>query len=186
MNTYAQNQIEFESKAYQINKPTLLYIMGSSTIVDTDYGAGEDRVLDYLGIDKIFCNGGHRKTASLRIRRNDWGNITLRGHINDPYSQTNKIYSIIANNDSYADYTIQINGIDTITNKANGTIVRLYNRLLSAMLVRMHRDNVLNQYWVDKGDNTRFYDFSYSTLQQYSVFPSVAKVTDNGLVQVEL
>ena len=186
MTKYTQNKIEFESRAFQVNKNLLLYLMGADSVVNTDYGIDEYKVIDYLGIDKVFCKRSRRKTTSLRIRNDDWGNITIRGHISDPYSQTSKLYNIIAEGDSYADYTLQINGVDPVTYEANGTVVRLSNRFLSAMLVRMHRDGILEHYWVDKGNNTRFYDFNYLTLQKYSVFPMVAKITENGPIIVEL
>lgn len=187
MTNYAQKKIEFESRAFEVNKNLLLYLMGADSVVNTDYGLDEYKVIDYLGIDKVFCKQSRRKTTSLRIRKEDWNNITIRGHISDPYSQTSKLYNVIANGDSYADYTLQINGVDPSTLNANSTVVRLSNRLLSTMIVRMHRDGILEHYWVDKGDNTRFYDFSYTTLHKYSVVPMVARITEGGSpVMVEL
>jgi hypothetical protein len=172
---------QFEEAVFQKNEPLLVYFMGGGRVVSTDYLTGELAVFDIMGIDKVFSvSGGEHRTTSLRVRKDDWSNITIRGHISHPNSQASKIYNITAKGCSYADYTLQVNGVDPLTYEANSTMIRINNRYLSSLMVRLERQGLLERHFVDKGDRGRFYDFSYKTLQKYSVVPFIVIVTPDG------
>ena len=172
---------EFEEQAFNQNKDLLIHFMGGYGVVSTDYLYGDLAILDQIGIDKVFEIGeGHYRTTSLRIRKDDWKNITIRGHISEARSQASKIYNITAKGCSYADYTLQVNGVDPRTYQANSTMIRINNRYLSSLMVRLERQGLLENYFVDKGERGRFYDFSYQTLQKYSVVPFIVIVTPHG------
>lgn len=182
MKNYFKQTKDFEEQAFNQNKDLLIQFMGGSSVVSTDYLSGDLVVLDRIGIDKVFeCPINEYKTTSLRIRNKDYQNITLRGHLDDPYSQTRKIYNIQAKGSSYADYTLQVNGVDPITYKANSTLIRVSNRHLSGLLIRLEKSGLLERYWLDKGQNGRFYEFTYETLQKYSVFPYIVVATTEGM-----
>ena len=178
---------EFEEQAFNQNKELLIRFMGGSDVVSTDYLTGDLAILDQIGIDKIFeVSSGHYRTTSLRIRKGDWKNITIRGHISEPRSQASKIYNITAKCSSYADFTLQVNGVDPITYKANSTLIRLDNRSLSTYMYRLHKAGRLEKHFKDFGSSGRFYEFTYQDLQNNFVVPLVMVVTPEGLLPVHL
>ena len=164
---------QFEEAVFKTNKDLLIQFMGSIKCISTDYATGEMFVFDNIGIDKVFQVGeGDFRTTSLRCRKKDWSNITIRGHISEPKSQASKLYNIQAKNSSYADYTLQVNGVNE-NHEANSSLIRINNRHLSSLMFRLHREGMLENYFHDKGQSGRFYEFTYSTLQKYSVVPYV-------------
>jgi len=175
-----QKTKQFEEEVFRTNEDLLVRFMGSSRCISTDYATGELFVFDNIGIDKVFyIEEGHFRTTSLRCRKTDWSNITIRGHISEPKSQASKIYNIQAKGSSYADYTLQVNGVNEI-HQANSTLVRINNRHLSSLMFRLHSAGMLENYFHDKGQSGRFYEFTYSDLQKYSVVPYCIIATAQG------
>jgi len=78
-----------------------------------------------------------------------------------------------------------VNGVDPMTYQANSTMIRINNRYLSSLMVRLERQGLLENYFVDKGERGRFYDFSYQTLQKYSVVPFIVIVTPHGFEKLQ-
>ena len=178
---------EFEEQAFNQNKDLLIHFMGGYGVVSTDYLYGDLAILDQIGIDKVFEIGeGHYRTTSLRIRKDDWKNITIRGHISEPRSQASKIYNITALRSSYADYTLQINGVDHNTYEANSTLIRLHNHSLSVYMNRLQKEGKLEKHFKDFGSSGRFYEFTYQDLQNNFVVPLVVVVTPEGLQVVQI
>jgi hypothetical protein len=178
---------QFEEEAFKKNEPLLVYFMGGGRVVSTDYLTGELAILDQIGIDKIFEVGeGNYRTTSLRIRNKDWNNITIRGHISEPRSQASKIYNMTALRSSYADYTLQVNGVDPMTYEANSTLVRIHNQSLSTYMHRLHKAGELEKHFKNLGTSGRFYEFTYEDLQKNFVVPLVVVVTPEGLKPFQL
>ncbi len=178
---------QFEEAVFQKNKELLVYFMGGGRVVSADYLSGDLAVLDQIGIDKIFqIAEGNYRTTSLRIRKDDWKNITIRGHISEPRSQASKIYNITALRSSYADYTLQINGVDHNTYEANSTLIRLHNHSLSVYMNRLQKEGKLEKHFKDFGSSGRFYEFTYQDLQNNFVVPFVVVVTPEGLQVVHI
>ena len=76
---------QFEEAVFKKNKELLVYFMGGGRVVSADYLNGDLVILDQIGIDKIFqIAEGNYRTTSLRVRKDDWKNITIRGHISEP------------------------------------------------------------------------------------------------------
>lgn len=178
---------QFEEAVFQKNETLLVYFMGGGRVVSTDYLTGELAILDQIGIDKIFEVGeGNYRTTSLRIRNKDWNNITIRGHISEPRSQASKIYNVTALRSSYADYTLQVNGVDPMTYEANSTLVRIHNQSLSTYMNRLHKAGELEKHFKNLGTSGRFYEFTYEDLQKNFVVPLVVVVTPEGLKPFQL
>lgn len=178
---------EFEEQAFNQNKDLLIHFMGGYGVVSTDYLYGDLAILDQIGIDKVFEIGeGHYRTTSLRIRKDDWKNITIRGHISEARSQASKIYNMTALRSSYADYTLQVNGVDPITYEANSTLIRIHNQSLSTYMYRLHKAGELENHFKDFGSSGRFYEFTYEDLQKNFVVPLVVVVTPEGLKPFQL
>jgi len=171
---------QFEEAVFKKNRQLLIRFMGGDDCISTDYADGDLMVFDHIGIDKVFLmDEGHYRTTSLRCRKDDWSNITIRGHISQPNSQASKIYNVYALGSSYADYTLQVNGVNE-NYEANSTLIRINNRHLSSLMYRLHREGMLEQYFHDKGSSGRFYEFTYSVLQKYSVVPYCIITTAQG------
>jgi hypothetical protein len=178
---------QFEEAVFQKNKELLVYFMGGGRVVSADYLNGDLAILDQIGIDKIFqIAEGNYRTTSLRVRKDDWKNITIRGHISEPRSQASKIYNITALRSSYADYTLQINGVDHNTLNANSTLVRIHNHSLSVYMNRLQKEGKLEKHFKDFGSSGRFYEFTYQDLQNNFVVPLVVVVTPEGLQVVQI
>jgi hypothetical protein len=178
---------QFEEEVFQKNEPLLVYFMGGGRVVSTDYLTGDLAILDQIGIDKVFELGeGNYRTTSLRVRKDDWKNITIRGHISEPRSQASKIYNITALRSSYADYTLQVNGVDPLTYEANSTLIRIHNNSLSTYMYRLHKVGELEKHFKDFGSSGRFYEFTYQDLQNNFVVPLVMIVTPEGLKPFQL
>jgi len=70
---------QFEEEVFAVNKEILIRFMGGGNVISTDYLSGELAVFDIMGIDKVFSvSGGEHRTTSLRVRKDDWSNITIR------------------------------------------------------------------------------------------------------------
>ena len=178
---------QFEEAVFQKNEPLRVYFMGGGRVVSTDYLTGELSILDQIGIDKVFEVGeGNYRTTSLRIRKDDWKNITIRGHISEPRSQASKIYNMTALRSSYADYTLQVNGVDPDNYKANSTLIRIHNQSLSTYMYRLHKSGKLERHFKNFGSSGRFYEFTYQDLQENFVVPLVMVVTPEGLEPVQV
>jgi hypothetical protein len=178
---------QFEEAVFQKNEALLVYFMGGGRVVSTDYLTGDLAILDQIGIDKVFEIGeGHYRTTSLRVRNKDWNNITIRGHISEPRSQASKIYNMTALRSSYADFTLQVNGVDPITYQANSTLIRLDNQSLSTYMYRLHKAGKLEKHFKDFGSSGRFYEFTYKDLQNNFVVPLVMVVTPEGLQPIQV
>ena len=164
---------DFEEQAFSKNKGLFLDVMGADDVVSTAYLPHHLAKIDFIGMDCIFSKADVYRTASLRIRKDDWQNITLRGHITEPFSQTKKIQQIISLDASYADFTVQLNGVDHSTLTGNGSIIRVNNRILSNHINNLHNNGELDKYFRDFGSRGRFYEFSYDHLQKHFVFPYI-------------
>ena len=139
---------QFEEEVFQKNEPLLVYFMGGGRVVSTDYLTGDLAILDQIGIDKVFELGeGNYRTTSLRVRKDDWKNITIRGHISEPRSQASMIYNITALRSSYADYTRQVNGVDPLTYEAKSTLIRMHDKALATYMYRVHKVGKLEKHF---------------------------------------
>lgn len=175
MNKY-QKERNFEETAFEINKGLFLEVMGATDVVSTDYLPDHLAVIDFIGQDKVFTNKDLYRTASVRIRNKDYESITIRGHITEDFSQTKKIYNIVSSGASYADHTVQLNGVDGNL-KANSSIIRVNNTYLSNYIGILHQSGELEKHFLDFGDRGRFYEFSYTDLQRNYVLPYILKVS---------
>jgi hypothetical protein len=148
-----------EQQAYTANQDLIAGLLNADRL-ESWTGGSIDLV---SGIDLVATIEQRQVGIALRCRRSDYGSLTLRRHMMDPYSQVHSLLKTLSDDCHYIApaFIVQINGLNN-ESKANGSVIRVNVREFARHLARLNRAGLLEGFW---SSHLMAYEFSEESLK---------------------
>lgn len=133
-----------EQAAFDANKDLIKSVLQADAIEDCA-GSLMDKV---SGIDAIATKDKRQVGVSLRVRKDDYGSITLSRNISDKHSQVHTLLKTISGDVHFLSpaFIVQLNGLDN-NNRCNGTIWRINAREFAKWIQILIDKDILGQFF---------------------------------------